>query len=260
MLLQCYFSKWVVCGNLKCGQRGVRTANLTPQPQMDILTNPAYRPILEVIRSARNGIVYGGKIRFSHALVISLLYRLGPLKPRIRLVFRATKNHASVLALFAIIYKLATKVLGNEEVFGSNPHLTKLLAGAIGLYFVYSHSFPWFNDGITHQITLYCFLRVLIACGKILLDWVLEISKPSFKDYAGEPILYSALSVQQKKRLKNKFYNRSWKWFAILTWALVMLIYDTHPEYLQSSLRHLMAYIYDVENDSWPSWKAFFGI
>lgn len=228
---------------------------------MDILTNPAYRPVLEIIRSARNGLVYGGKIRFSHALVISLLYRLGPLRPRMNLVFRATKNHAVVLALFAIIYKLAQKVLLNEQVLGlSNPYLTKFLAGAIGSFFVYSHQFPWFNQGITHQITLYCFLRVLIAVGKIALDWILDAYQPSFANYAGDPILYSQLLNPQQHKLKVKLYNRSWKYFAILTWALVMLIYDCHPEYLQSSLRHSMAYIYDVENDSWPTWKAFFGI
>ena len=57
----------------------------------------------EVLKSARNGIVYGGKLRFLHALVINLLYRSGPIVPRLKSVLEATKDHAQVLAAFAII-------------------------------------------------------------------------------------------------------------------------------------------------------------
>lgn len=89
---------------------------------MTILTNPLYRPLLEIIRSARNGIVYGGKLRFSHALVINLLYRSGPLGPRMKSVLEASKDHVEVLASFAIIYKLAVKILQNEAFLGPKTH------------------------------------------------------------------------------------------------------------------------------------------
>ncbi|CAN3356963.1 hypothetical protein DICA3_C07074 [Diutina catenulata] len=225
-----------------------------------ILTSAAYRPLLEAFKSALNAAVYGGKLRASHALVINLIYGRGPMEPRIRGIFRAAKAHASVLAAFALIYKAVCRVLSHDELLGSsNPLVVKLLAGAFGSWIVYSHSFPWFNEGITHQITLYCFSRVVIAVGKIIVEKGLECSKPSFQTVSGEKLLFTELSQAQQRKFKTKIYNKSWKWFAIIVWALVMMIYDYRPEYLQSSLRHSMAYIYDVENDYWPTWKAFFG-
>ncbi|KAK6453719.1 Tim17/Tim22/Tim23/Pmp24 family-domain-containing protein [Scheffersomyces xylosifermentans] len=228
---------------------------------MSILTNPLYRPLLEIIRSARNGVVYGGKIRFSHALVINLLYRSGPPFPRLKQVLEATKNHAEVLASFAVIYKICCKVLANDALLGpKNSRLIKFLAGAFGSWIVYSQHFNYFHPGITHQITLYCFSRVLIAVGKMALDSYLGNFQPQFKNYTGDIILYDNLTTNQQKKLKQAIYNKSWKYFAVLTWALVMLIYDYQPQYLQSSLRHSMAYIYDVEMETWGSWRELFGI
>lgn len=225
---------------------------------MSVLDNPLYRPLLEVIRSSRNGIVYGGKIRFSHALVINLLYRSGPIIPRLRQVLKATKEHSSVLAAFAIVYKTALHVLLLDQVLGANPGLVKFLAGAFGGWVVYSHHFGVFNPGITHQITLYCFLRVLLALGKIVLDLYLQCRQPRLR-IRGELVKFNDLTDVQSRRFKNKVYNKSWKYFAVLTWALVMFIYDYQPQYLQSSLRHSMAYIYDVEMDTWSSWRDFLG-
>lgn len=225
---------------------------------MSILSNPLYRPLLEIIRSSRNGIVYGGKIRFSHALVINLLYRSGPPGPRLKQVFKATKNHAEVLAAFAIIYKLVCKILANNKVLGSNSGLIKFLAGGFGSWVVYSQHFNYFHPGITHQITLYCFLRVLIAVGKILLDQYLACRQPTLS-INGSSVKYGGLTDGQQKKLKLAVYDKTWKYFAVLTWALVMFIYDYQPQYLQSSLRHSMAYIYDVEMESWGSWRDFLG-
>ncbi|CAI5760471.1 unnamed protein product [Candida verbasci] len=228
-----------------------------------ILTNPLYRPLLEIIKSARNGIVYGGKLRFSHALVISLLYKSGPLKPRLISVLNATKDHASVLASFAVIYKFTILILKNDSMFGDDKNigLIKFLAGCFGSWIVYSQHFNIFHSGITHQITLYCFSRVVIAIGKILLDQYLNCFQPNFRNHnTNQSIKYRDLNNVQQKKLKNMIYNKSWKYFAILVWGLVMFIYDYQPQYLQSSLRHSMAYIYDVEMDSWSNWREFLGI
>ena len=226
-----------------------------------LLHSAAARPFIEILRLSRNGIVYGGKIRFSHALVINLLYRSGPLKPRLILVLQATKSHASVLAAFAIVYKAACKILENGQLLGKhNNSLVKILAGAFGAWIVYSQHFPYFNPGITHQITLYCFSRVMIACGKILLDNYLHCRQPTFTTGKGNDVKYADLSESQKKAIKNGVYNTLWKYFAVATWALVMVIYDYYPQYLQSSLRHSMAYIYDVEQENWDTWRDFLGI
>jgi peroxisomal membrane protein 4 len=39
-----------------------------------ILADPKYQPLLALIKGARNGIVYGAKVRFPHALVMTLLF------------------------------------------------------------------------------------------------------------------------------------------------------------------------------------------
>ncbi|MCP8718648.1 MAG: hypothetical protein M5F18_05050 [Asgard group archaeon] len=228
---------------------------------MSILTNPLYRPLFEIIKSARNGIVYGGKLRFLHALVINLLYRSGPILPRLKSVLEATKNHAEVLASFAIIYKACVMMLKQDNFLGEkNMGLIKFLSGCFGSWIVYSQHFNIFHSGITHQITLYCFSRVVLALGKIFLDNYLHCFQPSFRNYQGDTIKFKDLNNQQQKKLKNMFYNKLWKYFAILTWGLVMFIYDYQPQYLQSSLRHSMAYIYDVEMDTWSNWREFLGI
>ena len=39
--------------------------------------DPAHHDVLAIVKGARNGLVYGAKIRFPHALVMSLLFRSG---------------------------------------------------------------------------------------------------------------------------------------------------------------------------------------
>jgi peroxisomal membrane protein 4 len=43
-----------------------------------ILLNPKYHTILSIIKGFRNGAVYGAKIRFPHALVMTFLFRTEP--------------------------------------------------------------------------------------------------------------------------------------------------------------------------------------
>jgi peroxisomal membrane protein 4 len=38
------------------------------------LADPKYQPLLALIKGARNGLVYGVKVRFPHALVMTLLF------------------------------------------------------------------------------------------------------------------------------------------------------------------------------------------
>ena len=43
----------------------------------EIITNPAYHDYLAILKGARNGFVYGVKVRFPHALVMSILFGRG---------------------------------------------------------------------------------------------------------------------------------------------------------------------------------------
>lgn len=71
-----------------------------------MLRDPANHDLLAVVKGARNGAVYGAKVRFPHALVMVFLFRSGTFRDKVDLVFRATRTHARNLAKFATIYKL----------------------------------------------------------------------------------------------------------------------------------------------------------
>jgi peroxisomal membrane protein 4 len=43
----------------------------------DIVHNPAYHDHLAILKGTRNGLVYGAKIRFPHALVMAILFGRG---------------------------------------------------------------------------------------------------------------------------------------------------------------------------------------
>jgi peroxisomal membrane protein 4 len=46
-----------------------------------IVFNPHYQPFLALIKGFRNGLVYGAKVRFPHALVMTFLFRDGSYLP-----------------------------------------------------------------------------------------------------------------------------------------------------------------------------------
>ncbi|RYO77747.1 hypothetical protein DL762_009065 [Monosporascus cannonballus] len=76
-----------------------------------VIQDPAYRDALAVVKGARNGAVYGAKVRFPHALVMVFLFRTGTVRQKAALVWRATRTHARNLATFAAIYKGTCYVL-----------------------------------------------------------------------------------------------------------------------------------------------------
>ena len=43
----------------------------------DIISDPAYHDYLSLLKGARNGFVYGVKIRFPHALIMAILFGRG---------------------------------------------------------------------------------------------------------------------------------------------------------------------------------------
>jgi len=43
----------------------------------EFISNPAYHDYLAILKGARNGFVYGVKVRFPHALVMSILFGRG---------------------------------------------------------------------------------------------------------------------------------------------------------------------------------------
>ncbi|KAJ5630495.1 uncharacterized protein N7484_010595 [Penicillium longicatenatum] len=202
--------------------------------QLDALVlKPELAPFLSLIKGARNGIVYGSKVRFPHALVMIFLFRSGTFREKVKLVLKATRLHARNLATFAMIYKLSMIVLRNinPSERGKEGRYDSFFAGLLGGYAVFGRQ----PGSVSQQIVIYIFARVMLALGKLAVEPNMHPLSPLFTPEA-----------------RAKIYDHAWPAFASCSWALVMYIFRWYPETLASSLRSSMVYIYE-DSDHWDS-------
>jgi len=194
-------------------------------------------PFLALIKAARNGAVYGAKVRFPHALVMIFLFRSGTFREKIKLVLKATRQHARNLATYAVIYKgtmLALRNLSVDGVAREGPYDT-FIAGLVGGYVVFGRR----KSSIGQQIVIYIFARVVLALAKLSV----------------QPNMHP-LSFTINPQTRNALQRNAWPAFASLSWAFVMYVFRWHPESIVSSLRSSMQYIY-VDCDHWDSIHNF---
>ncbi|KAI8141633.1 peroxisomal membrane protein 4 [Fennellomyces sp. T-0311] len=191
---------------------------------MDVLEaialDPKYHDVLTILKGFRNGIVYGTRIRFPHALVMAFLFKSGSTMDKFRYIFRATKQHARNLGVFATIYKTAMFVQKRLNG-GKEADIHTFVAGLLGGYFVFGE-----NNAINQQIVLYIFARVAIALVKV-------------------PVKRQIIDAPQ----------HTYPVFAAVCWGLVMYLFKRDADTLQPSLRASMQYIYR-DSDSWDSLRT----
>ncbi|KAJ5637226.1 hypothetical protein N7490_007105 [Penicillium lividum] len=198
--------------------------------QLDaLILKPELAPLLSLVKGARNGIVYGSKVRFPHALVF---------REKVKLVLSATRLHARNLATFAIIYKLSMILLRNINTSGlaKEGRYDSFFSGLLGGYAVFGRQ----RGSISQQIVIYVFARVMLSLAKL----------------AVEPNMHP-LSPLLTTESRAKIYDHAWPAFASFTWAFVMYIFRWYPETLASSLRSSMVYIYS-DSDHWDSLRTLF--
>lgn len=92
-------------------------------------------------------------------------------------------------------------------------------------------------SSVSQQIVIYIFARVALALARVAV-------KPGH-----------GLPVVSKEALSPRISYYAWPAFASLSWGMVMLLFKTHPEDLQSSLRSSMTYIYK-DCDEWDSLRT----
>ncbi|KAL8970789.1 MAG: hypothetical protein Q9197_003624 [Variospora fuerteventurae] len=195
-----------------------------------IALDPQLADLFSILKGARNGFTYGAKIRFPHALVMVFLFRSGPLQEKLRIILKATFQHARNLATFATVYKSVLLLLRTTSTKGteSSPHT--FVAGLLGGYMVFGRGI---QSSVNQQIVIYVFARVVLALAR--------------------------LSVQKggaiPRDLRERVTNNAWPVFAALSWASVMWLYRWHPETIQPSLKSSMKYIY-VDSNHWDSFKT----
>jgi peroxisomal membrane protein 4 len=200
-----------------------------------LIMSPSLYPLLCILKSARNGAVYGTKVRFPHALVMVFLFRSGSFREKVKLVLKATRAHATNLAKFATIYKscmLILRIINPTKPGKEGPYDT-FLSGAVGGYFVFGKGKAG-TSSVNQQIVIYVFARVCLALAKLSLE------PPQMTSGTPTPTLWTQrLDPEVKKRIQDN----AWPVFASLTWAFVMYIFRHQPESIQSSLKSSMAYM-----------------
>lgn len=205
-----------------------------------IILDPKYHDALAVLKAARNGAVYGTKVRFPHALVMIVLFRSGTIREKAGLVFRATRTHARNLAKFATIYKLTCMLLKN---YGATPGkegpYDSFISGLLGGYVVFGQrSRSGKISSVNQQIVVYVFARVVLALARLAV-------KPGYGlPGVSEPARSGAIS------------HYAWPVFASVSWASVMHLFKWHAAELQPSLRSSMTYIY-ANADHWDGLRNF---
>lgn len=203
-----------------------------------VVLNPKYHDPLVLVKAIRNGAVYGAKVRFPHALVMVFLFRSGTLREKLKLIFKATRQHATNLAKFALLYKsgmlLLKKINGGKE-----ESVHTFLAGLLGGYWVFGHGRAA-HSSVNQQIVIYVFARVMLAMAKLAVQPPGDniLIGGSYGGHGGKGLL--GLSERQLELVRKK----SWPVFASLSWAFVMWLFRWYPETLQPSLRSSMTYMY----------------
>ncbi|KAI1821738.1 peroxisomal membrane protein 4 [Xylaria intraflava] len=206
-----------------------------------VVLDPAHHDLLAIVKGARNGAVYGAKVRFPHALVMVFLFRSGSFREKVDLVFRATQTHARNLAKFATIYKLICYALKHYgPTPGKEGPYDTFLAGLVGGYFVFGGRSKRSGkiSSVNQQIVTYVFARVVLALARLAV-------KPGH-----------GLPVVSRENASSLISRHAWPVYAAVSWAMVMHLFRHHPDDLQPSLRSSMSYIY-VQSNEWDGLRNF---
>lgn len=112
------------------------------------LLDPKYHDILSIIKGIRNGMVYGAKIRFPHALVMTFLFRNHlPFRKKMELIMDATYQHSRNLATFVGIYKTLMVLMRRMRLDGKERSIDSFLSGLVGGWIVFGK-----DTGVNQQV------------------------------------------------------------------------------------------------------------
>ncbi|KAF8898383.1 Tim17/Tim22/Tim23/Pmp24 family-domain-containing protein [Infundibulicybe gibba] len=202
----------------------------------DLIASPALHDYLAVLKGARNGFVYGVKVRFPHALVMSILFGRGDWKARLRVIYRATRQHALNLAKFVSIYK-SLLLLQKKANGGKERSADSFVAGLIGGYFVFGS-----RNAVNEQIVLYVVSRVVAS-------FIPRASTPYSSGASTPP--HSALPIVRPLPPDSRYFTV----FAALSWGAVMWLFQHRGESIQPGMFNSMKYLYR-DSESWSGLRT----
>ncbi|RUS16028.1 Tim17/Tim22/Tim23/Pmp24 family-domain-containing protein [Endogone sp. FLAS-F59071] len=223
--------------------------------------DPHYHEVLAIVKGVRNGVVYGAKVRFPHALVMTFLFRSASLKEHIKFIYKATKQHATNLGSFVFIYKtlmlLQKKANGDKQ---ANIH--PFLAGLIGGYIVFGENNNINNQVIRMEGRNYSFCSRVRRGRHSSIARVLLTFFSLFNIIIAQIVLYLFSRIMvglAKMPVKHKLVEApqsTFSMFAAVIWGIVMWQFANEREVLQPSLQASMQYLY-LDSNKWDSLRNF---
>ena len=180
---------------------------------------PHQNCLISAIRGARQGLYYGGKVRFAHSLVMQVLFGSGTLASKLKTSIQLSWQHGRNLGVFVFIYKLIQCLL--SRLYGKVIPLFSFIAGIIGAYFVWSE-----KNSVNQQLCFYLLSRVLQGI---------------------------AQSAQQANYIPNK---PAFAYISVICWGLVMYLFEANKSSLQPSLESSMQFLYK-DSDKTTGWRDF---
>ncbi|TFK48623.1 peroxisomal membrane protein 4 [Heliocybe sulcata] len=197
-----------------------------------VAQNPAIHEYLAILHGARNGFIYGAKVRFAHALVISILFGKGSYHQRMRGILRDTWQHASNLAKIAVIYKTALLVFRKMNG-GKQRSVDSFIAGLLGGYAVFGE-----RNGINEQVILYgagrAVATLLPRAKSVLSSRTMQTSPSATRPLPPDPFYFSVL--------------------ATFVWGYIMWSFENRPHTIQPGMFSSSVYIYRDSN-GWIDWR-----
>lgn len=169
------------------------------------------------LKALRNGFYYGGRVRFMHSLVMTILFKKGTLKEKLTNILELTVDHGKTLGFFAFCFKSMMCILNRIKKIPNN--LRILISGGTFGYFVFGN-----KTNVNYQIILYLFSRVIVG---------------------------TAENFAEKGILPN---IHIYPLMAAVVWSIVMFLFEDDPSILQNSLASSMQFLYKESDKDLEKW------
>jgi peroxisomal membrane protein 4 len=173
------------------------------------------------IKGFTHGLSYGAKVRFTHSLVMAILFSSEAPLQKLWRIFKNTKEHSTKLACYVILYKSLTCIIA--KLTQTKRSLNHAIAGTLAGY-------VWFEDtSVNAQIAFYLLSRNLIATVKYL---------------------YRTNQIQ----VSDWLVNHSFTILNTLSWGFSLYLFELDSSVLQNSLTSSLVYLYK-DSDKWNGWR-----
>ena len=169
--------------------------------------NPHENSLIAALRGARNGLYYGARIRFAHSIVMQLLFGTGNTQDKLLRIIQLSWQHGRNLGLFVFLYKLIQSGLSN--VYGKRLNIFAFIAGVIAASVVWRE-----KNAVNTQLCFYLVSRVLSGI----------LNEARKAKIFPEPSKFGYISV--------------------ITWGIVMFLFERDKKVLQRSLASSMTFLY----------------